>query len=59
MILLMTVFRNESPNYLKEHGEEAELLAVMKKFYEPDEVQKRLEALDIELEKNVGENEVK
>lgn len=43
MLLLMTCFRNESPVYLKEKGEEEKLLAVMKKFYEPQELRRRLD----------------
>ena len=31
-LLMMTVFRNESPVYLKEHGMEDELLNVFKKW---------------------------
>ena len=45
MLLIMTCFRNESPVYLKEKGEEEKLLTVMKKFYEPNELRKRLDQL--------------
>ena len=45
MLLISTVFKNETPVYLKEKGMEEELLTVMKKFYEPTEVRKRLDAL--------------
>ena len=45
---MATVFKNDSPVYLKEQGHEEELLRVMKLFYEPGEVQNRLDALSAE-----------
>ena len=46
--LLFTCFRNESPVYLKQKGEEEQLLAVMKNWYEPNELRRRLEMLNNE-----------
>ena len=45
VILLSTVFSNETPVYLREQGREEELLVVMKKFYRGMEVRRRLDAL--------------
>lgn len=45
ILLLTTVFHNETPVYLKEQGRDEELLVVMKKFYSGMEVQRRLEAM--------------
>ena len=43
--LLLTVFRNESPVYLREQGREEELLVVMKKYYKGMEIRRRIDAL--------------
>lgn len=42
---MLTVFRNESPVFLKEKGRDDELLTVMKRYYSGEEVKRRLEAL--------------
>jgi len=55
--LLMTCFANESPVYLKEKGKEEELLAVMKKFYEPNEIRNRLDQLNNEAQNQEGSEE--
>ena len=54
VVLLLTVFSNESPVYLKEHGQEQELLRVMKKFYTSDEAIRRYDDLNHEAQKKEG-----
>lgn len=57
LLMILTVFRNESPVFLKDHGRDEELLAVFKKLYEPTEVRRRLDALNQDSNKSEGKRE--
>ena len=53
-MLLLTVFNNESPVYLKEKGKEEELLKVLNKFYTEQEARRRYRELEKLIEKKEG-----
>ena len=57
VLLMMTIFRNESPVYLAEQGRDDEITAVYKKYYEPTEVRRRLDMLKADAKKQEGSQE--
>ena len=51
ILLLLTCFRHETPQYYLEKGQEDELLKVMKKFYKGTEIRRRIDELKAESNK--------
>ena len=57
MILMLTIFKYDSPRFIKQRGQERKLREFLYHIYTPQEIQNVIDDLDVSEFEDVGQNE--